>query len=183
MTNIEFFHNGKGDTVFAHSLTSGKVAELTPALSELINDLYYTIQERYPKAFEMLLNSFPKQANLHKFLVVRRFLACNFFINDAQADIDINGNYHLEDVPCPLKACVDCSGYKVICLPELNTQLSNRELEVARLLASGMTKNDVADKLFVSPHTVDKHRCSIYTKLGIHKEQELASYLLINKLI
>lgn len=46
--------------------------------------------------------------------------------------------------------------------------LSPRELEVLTLLADGMTIREIAAQLHRSEKTVDKHRTSIHTKLGIH---------------
>jgi DNA-binding CsgD family transcriptional regulator len=45
--------------------------------------------------------------------------------------------------------------------------LSARELEVLRLIASGMTNRAIAGKLFVSERTVDRHVSNIFTKLGV----------------
>lgn len=51
--------------------------------------------------------------------------------------------------------------------------LSERERQVADVVASGSSNAEVADELFVSPHTVKGHLERIYTKLGIHSRQEL----------
>jgi DNA-binding NarL/FixJ family response regulator len=45
--------------------------------------------------------------------------------------------------------------------------LSQRELEVLRLVAAGGTNRDAARKLFISEATVKTHLLSIYTKLGV----------------
>jgi predicted ATPase/DNA-binding CsgD family transcriptional regulator len=45
--------------------------------------------------------------------------------------------------------------------------LSNREVDVLRLVARGMTSAQVAEELFISPNTVNKHLNSIYHKLDI----------------
>ncbi|HMM41052.1 MAG TPA: LuxR C-terminal-related transcriptional regulator, partial [Thermomicrobiales bacterium] len=45
--------------------------------------------------------------------------------------------------------------------------LSAREVEVLALVARGMTDNDVADQLYISPRTVARHLQSIYNKLGV----------------
>jgi len=45
-------------------------------------------------------------------------------------------------------------------------RLSDRELEVLRLMACGATNNEIADQLFVSERTVKSHVGSIFTKLG-----------------
>ncbi len=46
--------------------------------------------------------------------------------------------------------------------------LSAREAEVLRLVATGLTNAEVAEKLFLSFLTVDWHLGSIYRKLGLH---------------
>lgn len=51
--------------------------------------------------------------------------------------------------------------------------LSPRELEVLRLLVQGLTVNRCAEKLAISPSTVDNHKSSIMKKTGIHKTSDL----------
>lgn len=51
--------------------------------------------------------------------------------------------------------------------------LTNREREVAMLAYSGMTNPDIADKLFISEHTVKRHMHSIFGKLEISARIEL----------
>lgn len=45
--------------------------------------------------------------------------------------------------------------------------LSRRELEVLRLVASGMTNRDIAARLFISERTVERHVSNIFRKLGV----------------
>ena len=45
--------------------------------------------------------------------------------------------------------------------------LSSREKEVLDLLGEGLTQREIADRLFLSPHTVDNHLRSIYRKLHV----------------
>lgn len=51
--------------------------------------------------------------------------------------------------------------------------LSHRELDVLVLLMRGYDTNSVAEKLFVSPHTVKSHTYHIYKKMGVNSKQEL----------
>jgi LuxR family maltose regulon positive regulatory protein len=51
---------------------------------------------------------------------------------------------------------------------DLIDPLSERELEVLRLLASGLPPAEVAKKLFLSPFTLKAHTQNIYTKLSVH---------------
>jgi DNA-binding NarL/FixJ family response regulator len=45
--------------------------------------------------------------------------------------------------------------------------LSAREAEVLRLVARGLTNARVAQELYISPRTVDRHLNSVYRKLGV----------------
>lgn len=54
--------------------------------------------------------------------------------------------------------------------------LTAREQEVMVLLAEGLSSNQVAEKLFISPKTVENHRSSIMRKLGIHSTIELVRH-------
>jgi len=52
--------------------------------------------------------------------------------------------------------------------------LTTSELTVARLVAEGLTNREVAERLFVSPHTVSSHLRHVFLKLGITSRVELA---------
>ncbi|MFO7462278.1 MAG: response regulator transcription factor [Desulfatiglandales bacterium] len=54
--------------------------------------------------------------------------------------------------------------------------LTSREQEVMVLLAEGLSAKEVAEKLFVSPRTVENHRSSIMRKLDLHSNHELIRY-------
>jgi DNA-binding CsgD family transcriptional regulator len=60
--------------------------------------------------------------------------------------------------------------------PETNgwAAMTEAELTVARLVAEGLTNREVADRLFVSPHTVNSHLRHVFSKLGINSRVELA---------
>jgi DNA-binding CsgD family transcriptional regulator len=51
--------------------------------------------------------------------------------------------------------------------------MTDSELAVARLVAQGLTNRDVADRLFVSPHTVNSHLRQIFAKLQINSRVAL----------
>jgi DNA-binding CsgD family transcriptional regulator len=48
------------------------------------------------------------------------------------------------------------------------------EVAVARLVAQGLTNREVAERLFVSPHTVNSHLRHVFVRLGINSRAELA---------
>lgn len=55
-------------------------------------------------------------------------------------------------------------------------QLTPREMEIVRLIAKGLTTDQIADSLFISPRTVETHRKNIYQKLNLHTNIELIQY-------
>lgn len=62
-------------------------------------------------------------------------------------------------------------------------QLSDRELEVLKLLVTGLANKEIADKLFISIHTVVSHRKNITQKTGIKSQAGLTIYAISNKII
>jgi len=54
--------------------------------------------------------------------------------------------------------------------------LTSREQEILVLLAEGFSAKEVAEKLFISPRTVENHRSSMMRKLDLHSNHELIRY-------
>lgn len=57
-------------------------------------------------------------------------------------------------------------------VPRMENPLSHREMEVLRLVASGVRNKDVAESLFVSVRTVEGHLNNIFSKLGVASRTE-----------
>jgi two-component system response regulator NreC len=56
--------------------------------------------------------------------------------------------------------------------------LSEREQEVLRLTAEGFSNQEIGQRLYISPKTVDTYRQRIMEKLGLHHRSELVRYAL-----
>lgn len=54
--------------------------------------------------------------------------------------------------------------------------LTDREVEIIRNTATGKTAREIADKLYISPHTVNTHRRNIYKKLDLNSVNELINF-------
>ena len=54
----------------------------------------------------------------------------------------------------------------------VNDPLSERELEVLRHVAQGLSNQEIADKLFLSAGTVKRHMSNIYQKLDVHSRTQ-----------
>lgn len=59
---------------------------------------------------------------------------------------------------------------------ERHFALTNREIEIVKLIAAGFTSQEIAEKLFISYFTVGKHRKNIMKKLELKNTAELVRY-------
>lgn len=65
----------------------------------------------------------------------------------------------------------------------ISNELSNREKDIIVEVAKGLTNKQIADKLFLSVHTVMTHRKNIANKLQIHSPSGLTIYAILNNLV
>lgn len=61
--------------------------------------------------------------------------------------------------------------------------LTTREKEVLRLAAVGRTNREIAETLFLSKRTIEKHRHSVMHKLGLARREDLTKYAIRRGLI
>lgn len=61
--------------------------------------------------------------------------------------------------------------------------LSDRELEILLHICKGESNNEIADALFISKRTVDKHRSNILAKTGCKNTANLVMYAIKNQLV
>jgi DNA-binding NarL/FixJ family response regulator len=74
--------------------------------------------------------------------------------------------------------------YRVDRSPEKGRkELSEREIEVVTLVASGNRNKEIANKLFISEQTVKTHLSNIFQKLEVNDRLELALYAMRNGLV
>lgn len=64
-----------------------------------------------------------------------------------------------------------------------SSELSEREKTILAEVARGLTNKEIAEKLFLSTHTVITHRKNITNKLGIKTISGLTVYAILNKLV
>jgi len=61
--------------------------------------------------------------------------------------------------------------------------LTDREMEVLRLMCKHMTNKEIAEELFISESTVKYHKSNMLAKTGFEKAIDLAFYMILNGLI
>ena len=64
-----------------------------------------------------------------------------------------------------------------------DSEISEREMEILYYVCLGLSNQEIADKLFISKRTVDKHRANLLSKTGCRNTAALVMYAIKNKLI
>ena len=64
-----------------------------------------------------------------------------------------------------------------------NNQITKREVEVLRLIATGLSNSQIAEELFISIRTVDAHRNHIMQKIDARSTADLVKYAIKNEII
>jgi len=98
--------------------------------------------------------------------------------------------YYLQYFPVVLSSAVQTVPYYVVLLSELTRynrsteeilteqqKLSQREEDIARYVSLGLTNKQIAEKLFISPYTVQNHLKNIFQKTGLDSRTKLANLM------
>lgn len=67
--------------------------------------------------------------------------------------------------------------------PDLGEELTKREKEILQLICEQFTTAEIAEKLYISPRTVDGHRNNLLAKLGCRNTAGLVVYALQNEIV
>ena len=179
-SNIEFY-------TYEHEVwfrtADGHSERLMERHHDVVEMLLEKIEQFYPAAYAALCNEYQRlQGNLslYRFRMVQRFAKCNFGVIDNIPDIDSYGKLNLECVPCPLRG--ECRHEGVICRPDFDSKISDAEMRVLKLWYNGLTKEEIAEELYLSIHTVNNHIRNAFTRLGIHEKAEFFRYASQNHL-
>jgi DNA-binding NarL/FixJ family response regulator len=92
--------------------------------------------------------------------------------------------YALATPDVPEDACASQPGNLLVASPATHPAgLTAREAEVLRLLAQGLTYDQIAEQLIISPRTVNRHLTAIYTKLNVTSRHAATRFALDHHLI
>lgn len=75
------------------------------------------------------------------------------------------------------------SSFKQSHSTEKEVELTNREKDIIRLICNEMTSREIGQQLFISHHTVERHRKNIIAKLGVKNVAGLVKYALKKGLV
>lgn len=122
-------------------------------------DLCKEVKEKYPSVFVVGLSTFNQQSFIQKMM-------------DSGASGYVLKNASQEELMEAIEAVAkgktyfsDEASQTLRRNESTNIILTRREKEVLELIAEGMTNNVIAQKLFISPTTVDTHRKNLLAKL------------------
>ncbi len=144
-------------------------------------DLCAIMKEKYPGIFILGLSTFNQGLYIKKMME-----------NGASGYILKNSSREelLKAIHAVCEGCIYFSGEVGEALKQYQRSsvtdipaLSRREKEVLELIAEGFTNPQIAEKLFVSPFTVDSHRKNLIAKLNVKNTAMLIRFAVENKLI
>lgn len=170
LNGIEFFTDPHGRVMVANE-QGVRSYELED--TELTAQLFVRIEDEYPEAFRALSEIYRKSAAnvpYFRYLVCSRFIRCNFSAYDRKADIGNNGQFVIEEVSCPLRT--ECLYSGIVCDAKFNTNLTQRQEEVMRLYCEGLSEEEIARELFISPETIKTTKRNAFRKAGVHSLAE-----------
>lgn len=181
LQNIEFYTSPSGEIILVRESEPMHVyqqsdREFTSSMLEIINEFYPTAYTALSKAYVKSVMNKP----YHEFLMVSRFIRCNFGIYDTLPDVDANGIFRFECVPCPQRC--ECLYSGVICNPVFESALSDREFQIMQLYSEAKSLEEIAEELFISVLTVKRHKQNAFLRLKVHTTAEFMSYASKNRL-
>jgi len=190
MTNIRFlvveksFIIRQGIKTILHDLSNAELIEAvdyTIALENIIEQIRpsviifnHKLLKQQPHIYQIL-----KSAKEHAKLVLikgpnKKLDIENFF--DLCIEIDSPKSQIIKDLNDLIE---ELKSHQI----EETSDLSEREIDVLKLVAKGKANKEIADLLFISTHTVISHRKNIIRKLNIKSVAGLTVYAILNRLI
>ncbi|MCP1301094.1 response regulator transcription factor [Chryseobacterium sp. S0630] len=149
-------------------------------------ELVEILKEKYPDLKIIILSSHYKTSILGYMvkLGVSAFLPKNSnkktFI-DAITMVDKNGVFFTAEDHQMLFTYMNSSAKKNS-LFETEDELSEREKDVVKLICQEFTNNEIGEKLFISPRTVESHRQRILEKIGAKNTVGIVIYAIVNNI-
>lgn len=145
------------------------------------------LSQLYPSLKVLTLSMYGEQEYYFKMvsLGVKGFILKNSDIKDvitAIDDVATGGSYFSQELLCNLVSSLRTTS-KADEEDSSENELSEREQEILLLICQGLSNQNIADQLFISKRTVDKHRANILSKTGCKNTANLVVYAIKKSLV
>jgi len=145
------------------------------------------IKEAVPTAKIIMLTASDEEADLYEAV---KSGASGYLLKDSSIEEVAQGIRVVADgqsLISPSMAAKLIDEFKTMSRPERSTgpalKLTERELEVLRLVAKGLSNRDVAQRLAISENTVKNHVRNMLEKLQLHSRMEAVMYAVREKIV
>ncbi|WP_372771947.1 response regulator [Mangrovibacterium sp.] len=140
--------------------------------------------EKYPDLKIITLSMYGEEDYYYKMVDagVKGFLLKNSDMNEVKSAIETvlaGGNYFSSELLQTLVNSLRSSSRN----REPQYGLSEREIEILILICQGLSNQEIADQLYISKRTVDKHRANILEKSECKNTAQLVMYAIKNQLV
>jgi DNA-binding NarL/FixJ family response regulator len=126
------------------------------------------LKQRCPSTDIIMLTSFDEDEKIFKAICAG---ATGYLVKSSTEEEIIGSIQQILDGGSPINPQIArriLQLFTTLATPRKDYGLSERELEILRLMVSGHTKKQIADRLFLSYHTIDSHARNIYAKLQVN---------------
>ncbi len=129
------------------------------------------IQKSYPDTKVIALSMHKKQSFVKRMI---QYGACGYILKDDPSKHIIDGIRMVSEGGIYFSPRVTdmAKSFTKIAKDGLN-QITEREIEVLHLISNGLTNQEIANKLHLSPHTTESHRRHLLTKMDARNTAEL----------
>lgn len=145
-----------------------------------------TVLEKYPQLKVLMLTMHDSKAYIEKLLKTGAsgYILKNTKKEELQTAIETvyeGGNYYSKEVTQQIMDSLQ--KHKKVKKSLGDVSLTEREKDVLRLIAQEHTTNEIAEKLFISHHTVESHRKNLISKLQVRGVGGLVKYAIQSGLV